>query len=128
MSTYIRAVDLEHKSFWMESFLVSKKCRLVGGSRVTMPSRRLQRLLMHLVNDEFGHKQFTCTHQLHPRLCHCPLACPCPCQPTGETVPSAFGPLQLLSRRPGLPHPVPRSIYTSGAPIHHRYIDFAIVK
>ena len=58
--------------------LVSKKCRLVCGLRVTLPSGRLQRLLMHLVNDEFGPKQFTCTHQLHPLLCHCPLVCPCP--------------------------------------------------
>ena len=46
--------------------LVSKKCQLVCGLRVTLPSGRLQRLLMHLVNDEFGPKQFTCAHQLHP--------------------------------------------------------------
>lgn len=40
-----------------------------------------------------------------------------------------FSPLlQLMSRRPSLPHPVPRSSYTLGAPIHHRYIVFAIVK
>ena len=125
MSTYIRAVDLEHKSFWMESFWSPKKCRLVGGLRVTFPSGRLQRLLMHPVNNEFGPKQFTCIHQFHPRLCHCPLASPCQCQPTGETVPSTFGPLEIAvfaSRaahvtEPSLPHPVPCSIYTSGAPV-----------
>ena len=33
---------------------MKKKCRLVCGLRVTLPSGRLQRLLMHLVNDEFG--------------------------------------------------------------------------
>ena len=51
--------------------------------------------LLHPVYNEFGPKQFICVHQLHPCLCRHPLARPCQCQPTRETLPSALGPLEI---------------------------------
>ena len=59
--------------------------------RVTLPSTWLWRHLVHQIINEFGPQQFTSVHELHPRPCRRPLACPYQHQPTGETVPSAFG-------------------------------------
>ena len=128
--------DLPQYNCWSSQLLAT--CLVFWGSRVTLPSGRLRPLLVHPVNDDFGPKQFTCVHQLHPHLCCCPLAHPCQCQPTGETVPSAFGPFgdccfhhscsscngDLVFLTQYLP-PFTHQAYLSS---HHRYIDFVTVK
>ena len=58
---------------------------VICGLIVTLPSS------LHRVKDEFELQQFTCVYQLYPRVCRCPLACPCQCQPPGKPCLGPFG-------------------------------------
>ena len=89
LSTPIADLTCPDTGCWSSRLLATHL--VVCGLGVASPSGGMPRHLLPRVYDEFGPKQFICVHQLHPCLCRLPLARPCRCQPTGDTVPSAFG-------------------------------------